>query len=119
MYLTNPWTIRQYAGGLLALPGANAGSFTQNKFAVLPEVGFNVGYHITPHFRVFVGYNFLYLSSVLRPAGLINPNVDPARIPNFPLPNGGSPVFPPQPAPLFRTTDFFAQGINFGIQFTW
>jgi hypothetical protein len=105
-------------GGLLALPGANIGHYSQTKFAVVPEVGVNFGYNLTPNWKVFVGYNFLYLSSVIRPAGLINPNVDAARIPNF---TNGVPVLPGpgQPSPVFRTSDFFAQGISFGMQFRW
>ncbi|HEX4612320.1 MAG TPA: BBP7 family outer membrane beta-barrel protein [Urbifossiella sp.] len=108
-----------YAGGLYALPGANAGTFSQNKFAVLPEVGLNVGYHITPNLRVFVGYNFLYLSSVLRPGNVINPNIDAARIPNFALPGSPAPLAVPHPVPQLTTTDFFAQGISIGLQWTW
>jgi hypothetical protein len=115
-----PTGVAVFPGGLLALPGANIGHFSQTKFAVVPEVGVNLGYYITPCCRVFVGYNFLYLSSVLRPGGVINQNVDAARIPNFPLPNGGAPLpGPGQPSPVLRTTDFFAQGISFGVQFRW
>jgi hypothetical protein len=114
--------VAQTAGGLLALPGANIGTFTQNKFAVVPEASLNLGYHLTSHLKVFVGYNFLYMSSVLRPAGMIDTGLDSARIPNFRNP-ADPPQFPvagiPRPAPVMRTTDFFAQGINFGIQFTW
>jgi hypothetical protein len=112
-------TVGQYGGGLLALPGANQGSWTQNKFAVMPEIGLNIGYHITPHLRVFAGYNFLYLSNVLRASGTIDQNVDAARIPNFPVAGATSPLYPPRPAPEFRTTDFWAQGVNFGLQWTW
>jgi hypothetical protein len=106
-------------GGLLALPGANIGTYKQNKFAVLPEVGLNLGYQFTPRLRGFVGYDFLYLSSVLRPAGLIDTTVDASRIPNFLA--TPAPVLPgtPRPAPQMRTTDFFAQGINFGLTWTW
>jgi hypothetical protein len=112
-------TAGQFAGGLLALPGANIGTFNQSKFAVLPEVGLNLGYHVTPNMRVFVGYNFLYLSSVLRPANVIDPMVDASRVPNF-LPNP-APVLAgvPRPSPQFNTTDFWAQGISFGLQWTW
>lgn len=110
-------SIGQYQGGMLAVPGANIGTYSQNKFAVLPEVGLNFGYHITPHLRAFVGYNFLYLSSVLRASGTIDQNLDAARIPNF-LP-AGTPTFPVRPAPQFNTTDFWAQGISFGLQWTW
>ena len=115
-----PGQVGQFQGGLLALPGANSGTFTQDKFAVLPELGLNLGYHVTPHLRVFVGYNFLYLSNVLRASGTVDPVVDAARIPNFPL--AGNPVplsGVAAPAPQFRTTDFWAQGINFGLQWTW
>jgi hypothetical protein len=112
--------VQHTAGGLLALPGANIGTYSQNKFAVLPEVGVNLGYHITQNMRVFVGYNFLYLSSVIRPGDAIDPVLDAARIPNFPLPGNPAPLpgFT-RPSPLGRTSDFWAQGINFGIQFTW
>ena len=39
--------IRRPAGGLLAMPGANIGKFSDNVFAVVPEVGVNVGYQLT------------------------------------------------------------------------
>ncbi len=112
-------SVGQYPGGLLALPGANIGRYSQSKFAVMPEIGFNLGYHITPHLRAYVGYNFLYLSNVLRASGTIDTNVDAARIPNFPVAGAASPVFPVRPAPQFNTTDFWAQGINFGLQWSW
>lgn len=106
-------------GGLLAVPGANIGTFTQNKFAVLPEVGVNFGYQVTPHLRVFAGYNFLYLSSVLRPAGVIDPVVDAGRVPNL-LQTPIAPVAGVvRPTPQMRTTDFFAQGISFGLQWNF
>ncbi|QDU19554.1 BBP7 family outer membrane beta-barrel protein [Urbifossiella limnaea] len=112
-------TVGQYAGGLYAQPGANIGTYTQNKFAVMPEAGINLGYHITPGWRVFVGYNVLYLSSVLRPANVIDTNIDAARIPNFAVPGNPAPLPYPRPQPQLTTTDFFAQGINFGMQWTW
>ena len=111
--------VGQYQGGLLAVPGANIGAFTQNKFAVAPEVSLNFGYHLTPNMRVFVGYNFLYLSSVLRPGNVIDTNIDAARIPNFVVPGNPAPLPFPRPQPQFNTTDFFAQGINWGVQWTW
>jgi hypothetical protein len=49
------------------------------------------------------------------------------RIPNFPVnfnpltgqPITPTPVNPPRPAPLFNTTDFWAQGLTVGIEFTF
>lgn len=107
------------AGGLLAVPGANLGTFTRNKFAVVPEVQFQVGYHLTPYWRLFVGYNFLYLSDVLRPGDQIDPAIDVTRIPNFPLPAGNTRLNTVRPTVPFKESDFFTQGISFGMQFTW
>lgn len=106
-------------GGLLAIPGANIGSFSDSVFAVIPEVGLNVGYQLTSRMRVFVGYNFLYLGNALRPGAVIDTNVDAARIPNF-LPGNPAPIAgTPRPAPQIRSSDFFIQGISFGLQFNW
>jgi Putative beta barrel porin-7 (BBP7) len=115
-----------FQGGLLALPGANIGDFKRNEFAVLPEVGLNVGYFLTPRLRVYVGYNFLYLSSVLRSGDQIDPNLDVTRIPFFTAQATNQPGIInatrlPQvrPVPTFKETDFFAQGVNLGLQFSW
>lgn len=105
-------------GGLLAVPGANIGNFEQNKFAVVPEVGVNLGYHLTQNFRVFIGYNFLYLSSVLRPGEAIDPRIDAARVPNL-LPPGTAPIAVVRPLPQLSTSGFFVQGINFGLTYRW
>ena len=56
------------SGGLLALQGANIGRRTQSQFGVLPEVGVKLGYYVTRRLKLSVGYNFLYLNSVLRRA---------------------------------------------------
>ena len=111
-------TVATFQGGLLALPGANIGSYTQNQFSVVPEVGFNVGYQLTSRMRVFVGYNFLYIGNALRPEGLIDQNIDAARIPNFPA-GGTTPLAFPRPAPQFNLSDYFVQGISFGVAFRW
>ncbi len=114
-------TISRFAGGLLALPNANIGRYEHSQFAVLPEVGVNIGYQLTPHMRLYFGYNFLYLGNALRPERMIDTSVDIARIPNFSVPGGGTTPVPglPRPAPLFRTNDYFVQGINFGLEFRW
>lgn len=108
-----------FGGGLLALPGANIGRFTQEQFAVVPEVGVKVGLHLTPHLRAAVGYNFLYLSSVLRPGDQIDQGLDVTRIPNFPLPGTITPLQTVRPAVPLRDTGVFAQGITFSLQYTW
>lgn len=104
--------------GLLAIQGANAGTYTQHKFSVVPEVGLTLGYYLTPRLRVGVGYGFLYMNRVLRPGNLIDTAVDVTRIPNFPTtatPLAG----PARPQLIVRESDFFAQGITFSLNWTW
>lgn len=106
-------------GGLLAVPGANIGHWSQSRFAVVPEVGVNLGYQLTPHLKMFVGYNFLALSSAVRPGGAINPYIDAARVPNLLPPGTGTPLAPAQPFPQLHTNGYFVQGINFGLMYRW
>ena len=106
-------------GGLLAVPGANIGHWSQTKFGVVPEVGVNLSYQLTQRMKVFVGYNFLYLSSAVRPGEVIDPVVDAARIPNFLVPGVVAPVTPVHPMPHLSTSGYFIQGINFGLSYRW
>jgi hypothetical protein len=114
--LTNGLT-QTVAGGLLALPGANIGTYSQNKFAVVPEATINLGYHVTPRLRLFVGYNLLYASSVLRPGDQIDTNLDVTRIPNFGV--TANRLAQPVPTVPMKDSTFFAQGVSVGLQFKW
>jgi hypothetical protein len=103
-------------GGLLA-QATNSGHFTRDQFAVVPEVGINVGYQVTQHLRAFVGYSFLYWSNVVRPGDQIDRAVNPTQLPlstAAPLLTG-----PARPAPVLRDTDFWAQGISLGVEFRY
>jgi hypothetical protein len=107
--------VRQTPAGLLAL-SSNSGTFTRDRFAVVPEVGLQVGYQVTDYLRAFVGYNFIYLSNVVRPGDqidrVLNTNLIPPGTPNAPA-GVAHPVVP------FKTTDFWAQGISFGLEFRY
>jgi hypothetical protein len=103
---------RSFNGGLLALP-SNIGTYNRNKFTFVPEVGFTVGYNLTDHLRCFAGYNFLYWSSVARPGPQIDRTVNVNQIAP-PIPGG-----PPRPAFSFNPTDFWAQGVNVGLEYKW
>lgn len=108
-------TRRNFQGGLLALP-SNIGHFTQNRFSVVPEIGVKLGYNLTDNLRVTVGYDFLYWSNVVRPGDQIDTSLNVAQIPNF-LPQGQvAPAGPIRPLVPFRTTDFWAQGFNAGLE---
>lgn len=104
-------------GGLFALP-TNIGTHTANRLGVLPEVNLKLGVDITENLRVFVGYDFLYLSNVVRPGEQIDTRINQ----NFRPVNGqqaGTGVGDRLPAVLFRTSDFWAQGLNFGLAYRY
>jgi hypothetical protein len=106
-----------FTGGLLARP-SNIGRYTAETFAVIPEIGLNVGCQVTQRLRVFAGYSFLYWSNVVRAGDQIDRSVNVAGIPFFPQPPA-IPAGTPRPAPILKETDFWAQGVNVGLLWTW
>lgn len=107
---------QRFPGGYFAQP-TNIGSHTRSVFAVVPEVGLNIGYRITEWASVFVGYTFLYTNNVTRPAQRIDRSINPTQSASF----GGTPPTPlegpARPSFKFSGTDFWAQGINVGLAF--
>ena len=100
--------------GLLAQP-TNVGRTKHSSFAAVPEVGLKIGYQFTEHLRVTVGYDFLYWSRVARPGQQIDTLVNTSQL----LGQGGATVVPANPARIFRDTDYWAQGINLGLEFNF
>jgi hypothetical protein len=62
-------------------------------FAVMPQASVSVGYDLSQHIHVFVGYDFIDLTNVLRP---------------------GDEVFDVLPGARLQRNDFWAHGLNFG-----
>jgi hypothetical protein len=110
-------TTHFFRGGLLAL-SSNSGRYTQNRFSVVPELSLNIGYQVNDHVRLFVGYDFLYWTNVVRPGGQIDRNIDITLIPNFPVP-GAVPTGLRQPAAPQPSSDFWAQGMTVGVEFRY
>lgn len=102
-----------YVGGVYAQP-TNIGRRTETVFAVVPEGMFKVGLKHGDHGRWFVGYNFLYLSSAVRPGDQIDGTLNPSQIPM--LNPRGALVGPDRPRLGFSTTDFWAQGLLIGFE---
>jgi hypothetical protein len=103
-------------GGLLALP-SNIGHFTRSRFSLVPEFTLSLGYQFSPHVRGFIGYNYLLWTNVIRPGDQIDPLLNVQHIPNFPT--NAPPTNLNHPIVPFRQSDFWAQGLNFGLEFTW
>jgi hypothetical protein len=104
-----------FTGGLLALP-SNIGTFSQNKFAVVPQIGVRLGYNITDNVSIFAGYDFLYWSNVVRPGDQVDTRLNVSQIPNF----GNNPAFVPpsnivRPVVPFQTSSFYAHGFSVGL----
>ena len=100
--------VASYTGGLLAQP-TNIGTFTQDRFALIPQVDVKLGFQATPAMRLTVGYNFTYISSVLRPGNQIDTTVNTTQIAGLPL------VGPARPAAQMDTTGIWLQGITAGF----
>jgi hypothetical protein len=107
-------TVVTLPGGLLALP-TNIGNYHRNEFSVVPEFRINLGYQFTEHMRAFIGYTFLYWTQVARPGEQINLNVNSTQIPTSL--EFGPLAGPAQPSFSFRQSDFWAQGLNLGVEF--
>jgi hypothetical protein len=101
-------------GGLLAL-SSNIGHYEQDTFAVVPELDLKLGYQVTPHTRVVVGYDCIYWSSVARAGEQIDRNVNSTLLPNSGVAQTGA------TAPLFsfQQTGYWVQGINVGLDCRW
>ncbi len=105
-------------GGLFALV-SNIGQHSTNTFAVVPEFGIKLNFDITDHLRIYAGYNLLYMSSVVRAGEQIDRVVNfQGMAPSVENPNPRI-VNPARPAVLFRQTDFWAQGGQFGMEYHW
>jgi hypothetical protein len=114
---TVPTATQVFPAGTFALL-TNSGKHAPTVFAVVPEVTCNLGYDVTKNVRLFLGYNFLYLNSVTRPGTNFDHALNPGQVPGL-QPVGVNPgpiVGPAVPAYPFNRTDFWAQGVNFGLQ---
>jgi hypothetical protein len=107
-----------FLGGLLATP-TNIGTYSRDRFGVVPELGVKLGYQLTDQVRLTVGYTFLYWSNVVRPGDQIDRVVDANQVPNFANPPLPPVVGPSHPLFTFRETDFWAQGVNFGVEINY
>lgn len=101
-------------GGLLA-QRTNMGTFEANQFSVVPELGVTLGYQLTQHTRLTVGYTLIYWSGVARAGDQIDLDVNPNLLPPETVPFTG----PARPEFNLVESDFWAQGLNAGVDIRW
>lgn len=103
------------SGGLLAL-NSNIGTYERDEFSVIPELNMRLGYQLTDQLRATFGYTFLYWSNVVRPGDQIERIIDQDQVPNSNAPTPTDRVFPRF---AFDNTDYWAQGLSFGLDYRW
>jgi hypothetical protein len=100
-------------GGLLAV-ASNSGTFNNDHFGFLPETKIKIGFRITEHVGIYAGYNFLLWTDVLRPVDQMDVHVNPHLVPsNLSFGTPGGPIAPTVP---HVRSDFWAQGVDFGVE---
>ena len=103
--------VQAFPAGFFAL-GSNIGTFSQNRFSVLPEFGLRLNYDVTDHLRVYAGYSAMYLSNVVRAGDQIDTRINSSQAPPPGVVSG-----PLLPAVLFKRSDFWAQGVSLGLEY--
>ncbi len=99
-----------FQGGLFAL-SSNIGTYTQTRFAAVPEFSLKAGYRFAPGWRVVAGYDLLYWTDVQRAGNLVDTTVNSNLL-------GGGPGGPPQrPQALLNASPLLAQGFNAGLKY--
>jgi hypothetical protein len=96
-------------GGLLALD-TNIGRYSRSEFAVMSELEVTLRGELATDLWIRFGYNLLAWSRVDRAADQIDLGMNPSQIPPGTLDGEARPAFTP------RTTSFWAQGLNVGLE---
>ncbi|MGW8257157.1 MAG: BBP7 family outer membrane beta-barrel protein [Thermoguttaceae bacterium] len=102
-----------YNEGILAT-SSNIGVYTSDTFTVIPQLGVELGYQITCHWRGFVGWNLIYWAPVQRAGEQIDTRIDPRNWAG-PLAEGQGTGLP-FPSYLNHCTNFWAMGLNVGTE---
>jgi hypothetical protein len=97
--------------GLLVQP-SNSGNFAHSEFDVVSQISLNASCRLSNRVTIFLGYTFLYWANPLRAGDQLDLEVNPTLA-------TGSPHGPPRPVLPFRTDNFWAQGVNAGLQLSW
>ena len=109
----NGKTADSVAGGVLAQT-SNIGRHFRNHFGVVPEGSIDLSYTLFENLVFKLGYNFVYINSVVRPGALIDRTINPNLVPTDA--GYGTPGGPSRPGFQFHTSGIWAQGINLGIE---
>lgn len=99
-------------GGLFA-NSTNIGRYNNDEFTVIPELNANLGYNWCSWLSTTIGYSFMYVNRVARPGDQFGATVNPAVVPVSPTYGLGGAVATPNP--ILTQSDFWLQGVSFGL----
>lgn len=102
-------------GGLYA-PASFVGHHLRHELSFISEAEVRLGYRLTRRCQASIGYSFLFWNDVARPADQLDRAVDPRLVPSNLAYN---PAAAPAPSFQFDSTDFWAQGLTFGLGFRY
>jgi hypothetical protein len=108
---TDPTTGTIAAPGGLFAQVTNIGHHERGSFTYFTEVGATLSYWWTEYFSMRAGYRLFYINSVIRPGDQIDRTVSIQPVPPPPVPVGV-----PRPIFSFKESDFWAQGLNVGVE---
>jgi len=97
------------SGGLLALR-SNIGDDDRTKLAVMRDTSLSLGYCIADNVQLRLGYDFMWVSNVIRPGQQIDLGVNPSYLPFSPTPSGT-----PRPWHKFDGEIFYMHGFSLGL----
>lgn len=97
-------------GPLVVLP-SNVGTITSERVTLLPELNAKLRVRLRDHVRLTLGYNFIYWNRIFCPGDLMNKQVNLTQLPEFGPLTGTA-----EPSRFFARTDYFAQGLELGLQ---
>ncbi len=103
-----------FPGGVFT-QASNIGSYSQERFGVLPEANVRVAFAVTRNLRVSVGYDALFLNSVLRPGNQIDRTVNVNQSVLF----GGAEGGPQRPAATLTDSGLWMHGVSVGVGFSF
>ena len=107
----NGTTSTQNAG--LLVQGTNSGTFTNDEFSTIAELGVTLRRHFAHDFAITFGYTAFLWTDVIRAGDAIDTTINVSQIPPGTLVGESRPAFFPQ------TSNFWAQGLRLGLEYAY
>ncbi len=109
--------VEKFTGGYFALP-SNIGEHSRDVLATIPEGKISFGI-VTDVYRAEVGYSFLYVNNVLWAGNMISNKLNPTQSVTSTENPGTVLVGPKEPKAQFKSSKFWAHGLNVSLEISF